>query len=276
MTERARAHGFVVYIIGAGKVGTALSRALRQAGATVSLRPRRKGLPRACIDADLLILAVRDGDVASLSMELAARRVSPRTAVVHCSGLLGPDALQGLSGIVAGTGQMHPMIAFASGKFTPPLRGGHLLLAGDPQAVRAGRVVARLLGMVARRMPQLDRAAYHAAAALVANGSVALAAAGESLLVAAGIARPIVARMLGPLLASVAANVCRMGLPEALTGPVRRGDVSAIGRHRASIRAHLPAAVPLFEQLVRAQIPMARCLGEATPKALATIQTAVD
>src|SRR5262245_31449784 len=52
-----------VLVIGAGKVGTNLARALRAAGYPVTLRAARKGLPSRPIRARIVIIAVRDGDV---------------------------------------------------------------------------------------------------------------------------------------------------------------------------------------------------------------------
>ena len=74
------------------------------------------------------------------------------------------------------------------------------------------------------RLPRLDEVGYHAAAGLVANGAAALAAVGVELLVVSGVPRKEAPKMLGPLLRSVAENVEALGFPDALTGPIRRGD----------------------------------------------------
>src|SRR5438477_534287 len=77
-----------IYIHGAGKVGRALAHALRWAGARVTLRPARAALPRK-LTADLVILAVRDRDLAGTAIELAT--VVPENAVcVHVAGAVGP------------------------------------------------------------------------------------------------------------------------------------------------------------------------------------------
>lgn len=262
-----------VFILGAGKVGTLLARALRARGARVTLRAARSGLPRRPIVADLLILAVRDGNVEPLARDLlAARLVHRRTAVVHCAGALGPEPLAPLRGVAAGVAQMHPMISFASPRALPSLQRGQVNIEGDPAAVRTARRAARLLGMTPRTLPHLDRIAYHAAAGLVGNGAAALAAAGVRLLGKGGVDPVIAARMLGPLLRSVGDNVASLGLPQALTGPVRRGDASALGRHLEVIRARTPELLPLYVELVRAQLPMARKIGDASPSAFAAIE----
>jgi hypothetical protein len=125
--------------------------------------------------------------------------------------------------------------------------------------------------MTARTWAEVDRASYHAAAGLVANGAAALAEAGARLLELAGCPARDSARVLGPLLRSVAENVERLGLPEALTGPVRRGDAETVLRHIASIERGLPDVLPLYRASVRAQLPMARELGDATESALADL-----
>jgi predicted short-subunit dehydrogenase-like oxidoreductase (DUF2520 family) len=73
--------------------------------------------------------------------------------------------------------------------------------------------------------------------------------------------------MLGPLLRSVAENVEELGFPEALTGPVRRGDAAAIERQIGLLRERLEAALPLFVASAWAQLPLARAIGDAPPEA---------
>jgi predicted short-subunit dehydrogenase-like oxidoreductase (DUF2520 family) len=233
-------------------------------------------VPTKKITSDLLIFAVRDGELARLVEALVAGRlVGRQTACVHVAGALGPDALAPLRGVSAGVAQMHPMISFADPDVLPSLARGNLHIAGDPVAVRRARAVARALGMTARTIPDLDRVGYHAAAGLVANGAAALAAMGAALLVRSGVAAEDAPRMLGPLLRSVADNVEALGFPAALTGPVRRGDAAAVSKHRKLIAERLPEAVALFVAAGRAQLPLARALPDASRDALDAVERAL-
>ncbi|MDP9033845.1 MAG: DUF2520 domain-containing protein [Myxococcota bacterium] len=253
----------VVFVIGAGKVGTALVRSLRRAGVVARLRPARSRLPSA-IRADLIVLAVRDRELGRLARDLAERGIVPKNAaVVHVSGAVGADVLEPLRGACAGVGQMHPMIAFASLRFAPALAGGNVRVEGDRRAVALGKRVARLLGMTPRNLPGLDTVAYHAAAGLVANGAAALAALGAQLLHSAGVENEVTSELLGPLLRSVADNVAALGFPAALTGPVRRGDVRALEGHVEVLRNKLPQVVRFYLAAAEAQLPLARAVGEA-------------
>jgi predicted short-subunit dehydrogenase-like oxidoreductase (DUF2520 family) len=266
-----------VFILGAGKVGVGLSRAARANKCKVVLRAARDGVPPRPIAADLLILAVRDRDLEPLASELAKRSlVGPRTACVHVAGALGAGVLEPLRAVSAGVAQMHPMMSFASRERPPQLEGGHVHVDGDARAVAVAKRFARTLGMTPRTFPELDTIGYHAAAGLVANGAAALAAVGVDVLAAAGVPRDVAPAMLGPLLRSVAENVSALGFPDALTGPVRRGDPTAVAKHRQLLRERLPNAVALFTAAGLAQLPLARALGEAPPTAFDAIEAVLN
>lgn len=255
-----------VWILGAGKVGRALARALRKKGSRVTLRPARKGVPTTRIDADIIVLALRDRQLGPVAADLATSGVVPRKAVVvHNAGSLPAEALDPLRGTCAGIAQMHPMISFASLEFFPTLARGHVHVKGDPVAERRARALAKKLGMTPRRFERLDTVGYHAAAGLVANGAAALAAIGAELLAVSGVPREDAPKMLGPLLRSVAENVEALGFPDALTGPVRRGDAKAIERQLVLLGERLPDALPLYVASGLAQLPLALRIGDASP-----------
>jgi predicted short-subunit dehydrogenase-like oxidoreductase (DUF2520 family) len=268
-----------VMVIGAGKLGACLHRAMRAAGVRSELRPGRAPLPAHPIEADAIVLAVRDRHVPELARALAERGLigHRRVAVFHCAGSLGPEALAPAkaAGPLVSTAQLHPMISFAHPAFCPSLARGQLHVLGDEAAVRVGRALGRALGMSPRTLPGLDLVAYHAAAGLVANGAAALAAAGIEVLERAGVDARTAASMLGPLLRSVAENVERLGLPDALTGPVRRGEAASVGRHLATLERLAPHVVGLYRECGRVQLPLARALGEASSSALDEVDRAL-
>lgn len=256
-----------VFILGAGKVGRALAAALKKQGTKVTLRPARKGVPTTRIDASIIVLALRDRQLPPVAADLASSGVVPRTAVVvHNAGSLPAEVLEPLRGVCAGIAQMHPMISFAALDTFPTLVRGHVHVKGEPEAEKRARALAKKLGMTPRTFAKLDTVGYHAAAGLVANGAAALAAIGVELLAVSGVPRPDAPKMLGPLLRSVAENVEALGFPDALTGPVRRGDAAAIERQIDLLRARLPEALPLFIASGLAQVPIAERIGDAPTK----------
>jgi predicted short-subunit dehydrogenase-like oxidoreductase (DUF2520 family) len=249
-----------VLVFGAGKVGSTLARALRKSGYQVRLRAARKGVPRRKLALDLLIIAVRDPDIAGVAREFA-NVLPPHAVVVHTAGALGPEVLAALAPCVAGVGQMHPLLSFAAASADPrALQGATLLVTGDASAVREVKKLAHRLGAEVQTVPKLDRVRYHAGAALLANGSAALAALAVSLMTEAGMPPARVPRALAALLRSVARNLETVGVPGLLTGPVRRGDLEAIKRQAAVLQGPALAA---FRGLLAPQLELARAIGEA-------------
>jgi len=234
-------------------------------------------LPRTKIDAGVVIVAVRDREIGPAAEEMKRRALVGHrpVVVVHCAGALGPEALAAVRGPHVAVAQMHPMISFASKSRSPSLDRGQLHVDGDRAAVRAARKLGSRLGMTPRTIPGLDRVAYHAAAGLVANGAAALAAGGIDLLERAGVDRRTAAAMLGPLIRSVAENLEALGMPEALTGPVRRGDASGVERHLETLRRLAPHLVPFYAAAGLAQLPLARALGEAESFQLDAIESSL-
>jgi predicted short-subunit dehydrogenase-like oxidoreductase (DUF2520 family) len=262
-----------IFVFGAGKVGRALAAALRRARWKVTVRAARRGLPKR-IDADLVVLTLRDRELPDTVRAIVERKLLAKgTSAVHCSGAQDASILAPLRALGVSVAQMHPMISFASLRTYPALDRGNVHVQGDAVAVRRARAVAHALGMTPRTFARLDPVGYHAAAGLVANGSAALAALGQAVLVAAGVPKRDAPKLLGPLLRSVAENVEHLGFPDALTGPVRRGDRTAIARARDLLASRVPEAVPLFLATVRAQLPLARELGEAPADAFDGIAT---
>ncbi len=257
-------------VYGAGKVGRVFAAKLGAAGYVTKLRADRRGLPRRS-DAQTLILCVRDARVAPLAQQLAqVDWVLGVRCVLHVSGALSPAVLAPLRrrgtarAPALHVGQLHPMLSIASARKPPSLGGAHALVAGDAAAVRQAKALAAAMGLVPRAWHGVDPALYHAAAALVANGSAALASVGAEVLVASGVDRRHVAQVLGPLLVSVGENLRSLGLPGALTGPVRRGGHAVIAAHLSALRRSVPQAARLYQALARAQLPLARELGEAS------------
>lgn len=263
-TLRREREDMKVFILGAGKVGRALGAALKKRKVHVVLRAARRGVPTTPIDASIIILALRDRQLGPVAADLASSGVvSKKTVVVHNAGALPAEALEPLRGVCAGIAQMHPMISFGSLTHFPTLDRGHVHVKGEKVAEARARAVAKKLGMTPRTFKKLDTVGYHAAAGLVANGAAALAAIGTELLEVSGVPSEDAPKMLGPLLRSVAENVERLGFPDALTGPVRRGDAGAIQRQIDLLRERLPDALGLYVASGLAQIPLAKAIGDA-------------
>lgn len=246
-----------VVFVGRGKVGTALYRSALEASLDATLA-RGSAPDRSSLDgADLVVLAVPDAAIGKVGAEIARRVEGP--VLVHCAGARGPGALAEARARGASVGAMHPLVSFANAEHPPPLSGALFLVDGDARAVALARILAVALG--ARPVERAAHGpAYHAAAALAANGAAALAFHSIRILGRLGISRDDAREGVAALLASVAANVRTLGVPAALTGPIVRGDADTVRAHRSAIAAH-PAAKAAYDCVGEAVLACARAAG---------------
>lgn len=242
-----------VRIVGRGRVGRGLRRALRRAGIEARLVAGRSR-PRASRDVPT-ILAVPDPAIPSVAASL---EVEPGAVVLHCSGRLSPEALRVGEGVHVGA--MHPLASFADPKRPPALEGTTFVIDGDRAAVAVALRVAKACGARALVAP-LHGPAYHAAAALAANGAAALSAIAVRVLRAIGASERDAQRAIGALLRTVGENVEAVGVPGALSGPVIRGDAATVLAHRAALGALDPDARRAYDAVAPAILDCALAAG---------------
>ena len=216
-------------IIGAGRVGRALGRRLRELGwkigavVTSSESSARKAvrsigagrahafLTRQVLAAQVILITTQDHSVAAVAGELArigAEELRSKI-VLHTSGALSSDVLDPVRQCGAAVGSMHPLQTF-SGVGVPPLEGRVFTIEGDVVAVRMARQMARALGAVPVQIEGSKKPLYHAAGALAAGNVLALMEAATRLMTAAGMKRREAVRALLPLTRQVLENFERL------------------------------------------------------------------
>jgi predicted short-subunit dehydrogenase-like oxidoreductase (DUF2520 family) len=228
-----------VGIVGAGRVGTALSRALRDAGVEVEGPVGRGERPGRC---DAIVLCVPDAEIAA-----AAELVTADAPLIgHTSGATPLAALAHVGVPAFG---LHPLQSFAH----PGVRfeGAGAAVAGStPEALAFAVSLAERLGMTPFEIDDEGRPAYHAAASVASNFLVTLQAAAEAIAAGTGLDRDEARALLAPLVRQTAENVSRLGPEAALTGPVARGDEATVAAQRAAVEHVAPELLALFDELV--------------------------
>lgn len=220
-------------------------------------------------DAGLLLIATPDDAIPAAARDVAALdAVRQHQVVLHLSGLLDRTALAALQPTGAALGSFHPLQTVADPASAPRrLAGACAGVEGDARAIEAGERLARLLGMRPVRIAAAAKPLYHAAAVIAGNYPAALASVAERLARAAGIAPELAGSMYLPLIAGAAENLLAVGPGQALTGPVRRGDLETLRRHLAALP---PDLLPLYRVLglEAVQLAAAHGLDEASAAAV--------
>jgi predicted short-subunit dehydrogenase-like oxidoreductase (DUF2520 family) len=228
-------------IVGNGRLGRAMASGLREAGLTVE-GPLGRGAR--CPDADVVILAVPDGEIANAAVAVAGRARSGSGPLVgHCSGATTLAPLAPHEAF-----SLHPLMTVpADGP--AQLAGASAAIAGStPHARGIAHQLALHLGLTPFYVADEDRAAYHAAASIASNFLVTLEAAAERLAASAGVERAA----LVPLVRATVENWASLGPDRALTGPIARGDEDTVARQRDAIAERTPELLPLFDALAEA------------------------
>ena len=225
-----------VGVIGPGRAGTALARALARAGheitaaSAVSAVSKQRVLenfpgaeltdPASVLEvADLVLLTVPDDVLPGIVEGLAATGAAyTGRLVAHASGAHGVRILDPATRAGALPLALHPVMTFTGRDDDVDRIKGVCFGVTAPEPLRAAAEALVIeMGGEPVFIAEENRALYHAALAFAANHLVTLVAEAASLLRAAGADNP--ERMLGPLLGAALDNALRFG-DAGLTGPV--------------------------------------------------------
>jgi predicted short-subunit dehydrogenase-like oxidoreductase (DUF2520 family) len=266
-----------IAIIGAGRVGSALGRVLKQRGAPVcALASRDPEKTRAAAQfigteavalesvprlARRVLITVSDAAISDVAAKLADAGFSHGVAL-HTAGSRGPEVLESLRAAGVSVGVMHPLQTFPT-----PERGVHALpgsyfaITGDEQARAWALEIIRLLDGTPLAIPSQQWAMYHAAAVMASNYQVTLIDAALEILEHAGVPPQQGLAALAPIARATLENVLHLGPQDALTGPISRGDIETVVRNQAALRAVSPATQELYRAAAKRTIPIAERRG---------------
>jgi predicted short-subunit dehydrogenase-like oxidoreductase (DUF2520 family) len=270
-----------VGLIGPGRAGTALGRALARAGHRVvavhavsrhSLQGAAASFPQAVLadparvieDADLVLLTVPDDALPGLVSGLAETGAPyAGRLVMHASGRHGLRVLEPAARNGALPLALHPVMTFTGRDDDVDRIKGTSFGITAPQALRAvAEVLVIEMGGEPVFIPEENRALYHAALAFASSHLAALVAEASELLTRAGAEQP--GRMLGPLLSAALDNAVRLG-DAGLTGPVASGDDGSVAAHVAALGDASQGALKAYLALARLTADRALAAGTLRP-----------
>ena len=232
-----------VAIVGAGRVGCSIGRALLSRGhrvvaATVAHTDSAKrvldalghvplvGPEDAALSASVVVCAVPD-DALVDTAERVVTGLRPGAVVVHTSGISGAEALSACGPNLAA---IHP--AQTIPEPATDLTGVYFGVTAPEHMKSWAAWFVGELGGTPVDIPEGSRALYHAALSMASNFTVAIAGDAADLLGDRA--------MLSPLIAQSVENVARLGADQALTGPIVRGDAGTVRKHLAALTASAP------------------------------------
>jgi len=258
-----------IVIVGPGRLGSALTLELKQAGYRISEiisrkspASRRKGAALArkvkarastCdnphLDADIVWFCVPDREIAPVSHQLALVIDWKKKIAFHSSGALLSDELDSLRRRGASVASVHPLMTFVHGS-VPSLSGVHFAVEGDTAAVGAARRIVRDLRGDVFTIPKQHKAAYHAWGAFASPLLVATLVTAEQVARKAGLSAAESRKKMLPIVRQTVANYELLGPAEAFSGPIVRGDAEIVRKHLQVLKK-IPEARDVYRALAR-------------------------
>ena len=267
-------------IIGSGVVGTAMGAILNAKGYEITgVHDQKTESTRQLVErigctaysdprdvalaADVLFITTGDTAIQGVAETLAeGRAFRPGQIVLHMSGAQSSEILDRAKADGAWVLSVHPLQSFANLEGAiANLPGSVFSIEGDEAAYPAAVALVEALGGEYFFIDRKAKPLYHAGACVVSNYLVTLLDLGIKLLESTGIPSAMASRALLPLVHGTINNVEKVGIPQALTGPIARGDIATVSKHLDCMQELAPELVKLYSVLGCYTAPLAQAKG---------------
>lgn len=196
--------------------------------------------------------------------------------VVHCCGSLSRVVLISAERQGAMTGGLHPLRSFTSGLDETALSGTCFAIE-SPEPLRS--ILIDMVNRLAGKWIEIEtggKTLYHLAAVLMSNYLVTLFAESCRILEKAGVAKTDAAPALLSLIDSTLENIKNRGVPEALTGPISRGDSGTVAQHLEALLSLPESSRKVYRILGMLTIPVARAKGTLNDRDAGILQALLE
>lgn len=248
---------YTINIIGCGKVGSTLGYLLAKNGYKIqgivnrSLKSSRQAsdfIPGSTAvislddlkQSDILLIATNDDQLTPVIQKLTSIPLFKNNPVVfHCSGASTSSILKPLERLGARVASIHPAMSFHHPKKNvSDFAGTVCTLEGMPEACELLKEVFLSIGAITIPIETGNKGLYHVAMVLSCNYFLTLMDTSLQLLRESGIDSCHALKILQPLMLGTWENMLESSAPEALTGPISRGDSQLVNSQLALLKAY--------------------------------------
>ncbi|MBC3883406.1 DUF2520 domain-containing protein [Undibacterium sp. LX40W] len=257
-------------VIGAGRVGQTLARLFHSAdqfqiasvftrtAATAQHASHFIGSGKAVhnllelASADVCMLTVADDDIATISNLLLVKdMLKPRSIVFHCSGSKSSSILQPLRDAGHYVASFHPVRSFASPEVVvADFVDTYCGVEGDAEALAILVPAFEAIGARTFMLETEHKLRYHAASVFASNYLVTLMDIALKTYQAAGLSPEMAVALAQPLAKKTLENVFSSSTEDALTGPIKRGDLETVEKQLADLALWDQQAASLYQAFI--------------------------
>jgi predicted short-subunit dehydrogenase-like oxidoreductase (DUF2520 family) len=259
-----------IYIIGAGKVGSAISFELLDKGHKIEFLTDRnlvrlgkiskningvsysKKIEKDFLDnSELIFICVQDRYIPEVLKVIESLGTDlSKKYFVHTSGSESTDIFPGVfdrKNIIS----MHPIQTFDKISY----ENNHLLeniyfgIEGGAEVKKIIIEIIEKLNSKFIEIPKEKKYLYHSACVITSNFLITLLNVSSEIIGSIGIEKSKMFEIFKPIIDKTLANVSEHGLIDSLTGPFERNDIETISNHLNSINKEIPSLIPFYTLL---------------------------
>lgn len=262
-----------ISVAGAGKAGRTIALLLKYSGheiVEVVCRTRASadaaakfigaGIPSLEIrdsSFDVLVIGVPDDAIATLDFADGKGKIA-----FHLSGTNTVKDLAALKKHGFTVASVHPMKSFANPELAAQtFAGTFCAIESDEKIFQVLSGLVCQIGGIPFRVKGNKKGLYHASAVFASNYLHAIVASAAELLQEAGVASDVARAAILKLTGGTYENIKKMWLPEALTGPIERGDVETVKIHISALKKYNKRLARLYRELGMQTLQIAKKKG---------------
>ncbi|MFZ6820656.1 Rossmann-like and DUF2520 domain-containing protein [Undibacterium sp. Ji22W] len=214
--------------------------------------------------ADVTLLSVPDDDFLVVTESLInAQALAPRSIMFHCSGSKSSQDLRrtcpALQTLEIQLASIHPVRSFAvPATVCRDFSGTICSVEGDIQALAVLLPAFEAIGARIVEINPQQKLLYHAASVFASNYLVTLMDTAIATYCAAGVEFDMAQQMAASLAGKTLENVFALGTQQALTGPIKRGDMQTVTTQAAAVSAWDTDRGALYQAFVSPTVKLAK------------------
>lgn len=262
-------HKDKISVIGVGRIGSALVKALHKAdyeiagvidrdlslASKIAKRLKTNKFSNKILDltaSDITFVAVPDDEIADVVTSLKRNFEDQKTSpfVFHTSGALTSEVFYPLVKLNVNCASIHPIQSFpgAENDWTK-FQGIYFGLEGSPAAIKkASEIVCKLKGhpiIISKEQKSL----YHLACTMASNYLISLMIPVTEIFGNLNFSEKESLKIIYPLLMTTLSNMKNQQIEGALTGPISRGDTGTIEKHLEVLSKNFPQYKKLYRSM---------------------------